>query len=104
MNNRLLLLGISVLLLAVGLSGCIFQGVNVSVKTLDAEPDNYLNMTEEQLEAFPHLKEAIMTNKTVETTWEEIKELDEFLTKDGKYCEFIQYQNKFYEIMKTAYD
>ena len=44
MNNRLLILGIAVLLLAVGLSGCN-EKVVVSIEDVNKHPSNYLNQT-----------------------------------------------------------
>lgn len=51
---------------------------------------------------FPHLKEAILTNKGVETPPEEMNRLKGILDFFG--TEIIQYQNEYYEVGFWAAD
>ena len=53
-------------------------------------------MTKEQMNNFPHLKEAILTNKSVETPQEEINRLRGIL--EFFDTEIIKYQNEYYDI------
>jgi hypothetical protein len=56
-----------------------------------------MNMTEEQINNFPHLKEAILTNKSggeiPKDEWSELRGMLEFFD-----TEIIHYQNEYYEI------
>jgi len=87
-------MGILVIFVSVWLSGCQSQGFRVY--RISEEPTNYVNMTEQQMQHFPHLKEAILTNTSIETPREEFYEFKDFL--ESKNTEFIQYQNEYYEI------
>jgi hypothetical protein len=102
MKKQLIVFGIIVLFITVGLSGC--QGTKISPKKLNKKPDNFVNMTEEQIMHFPHLKEAILTNKSIDTSGysNEMVELRGVL----KYFDtnYICYQNEYYEIYFIAYD
>lgn len=94
MKKQLILIGIAVLLLSIWLSGCQSQGFGVH--RISEEPTNYVNMTEEQMNNFPHLKEAILTNKLVKTPQEEMSRLRGIL--EFFDIEFIKYQNEYYDV------
>ena len=96
MNKQLVIIGIIVILLTVGLSGC--QEQDIHIKKLNIKPDNFVNMTEEQMKHFPHLKEAILMNKSIDTSGysNEMVELRGVLEYFDTY--FICYQNEYYEI------
>jgi len=95
MKKQLVIIGFVVLLLATWLSGCQSQGI--SVHKISGEHQNSVNMTEEQINNFPHLKEAILTNNSggdiPKDEWSELKGVLEFFD-----TEIIQYQNEYYEI------
>ena len=95
MKKQLVIIGFVVLLLATWLSGCQSQGI--SVHKISGEHQNSVNMTEEQINNFPHLKEAVLTNKSggdiPKDEWSELKGVLEFFD-----TEIIQYQNEYYEI------
>jgi hypothetical protein len=59
-------------------------------------------MTEQQMNNFPHLKEAILTNEGIETPQEEMNRLRGIL--DFFDTEIIQYQNEYYEVGFFAAD
>jgi hypothetical protein len=62
-----------------------------------------MNITNQQIEKFPHLKEAILTNKTMMTNpHDELIELRAIL--DFFDTEIIKYQNEYYEIGFFAAD
>jgi len=92
--KKQLIIGIAFLLLSIWLSGCQSQGFRVY--RISEEPINYVNMTEEQMNNFPHLKEAILTNKSVETPQEEMNRLRGVL--EYYNTDYISYQNEYYEI------
>ena len=57
--------------------------------------DLTVNISEQQMENFPHLKEAILQSKAIEMPRDESIELGDLLTNVPK---FIRYQNEYYEV------
>ena len=53
-----LICGLIVILLCLSLSGCTDSG-GISVNKLDYEPEEYINITSEQMEEYPTMKECI---------------------------------------------
>ena len=100
MKKQIVLIVIVVLLLTTWLSGCPSQGI--SVHKISGEHPNSVNMTEQQMKNFPHLKEAILTNKSVETSQQEMNQLRGIL--EFFNTEIIQYQNEYYEVGFWAAD
>jgi len=95
MKKQLVIIGIVVLLVTVGLSGCQSQGIYV--EKISGEHPNCLNMTEEQMNNFPHLKEAILTNSSGGDIPK--AEFDELHSLVWSYdTNIIQYRNEYYEI------
>lgn len=88
------------LLLTAWLSGCPEQGIGIN--KISGEHPNSVNMTEEQMNNFPHLKEAILTNHSVVTPQEEMNRLRDFLKSYD--TEIIQYRNEYYEVGFWAAD
>jgi hypothetical protein len=99
-RKKLVFMGIVILLLTTWLSGCQSQGIRVD--KISGEYQNSVNMTEDQMNKFPHLKEAILTNKYVETPWDEQNQLRGIL--EFFDTEIIQYQNEYYEVGFWAAD
>ena len=99
-RKKLVFMGIVILLLTIWLSGCQSQGIRVD--KISGEYQNSVNMTEDQMNKFPHLKEAILTNKYVETPWDEQNQLRGIL--EFFDTEIIQYQNEYYEVGFWAAD
>ena len=100
-EKKLVFVGIVVILVCVGLSGCQSQGIYV--EKISGEHPNCLNMTEEQMEHFPHLKVAIITN----TSGGDIPktEFDELHSLVWSYdTNIIQYRNEYYEITFNVAD
>jgi len=100
MKKQLLLIGIAVLLLTTWLSGCPSQGIGI--RKISGEHQNCVNMTEDQMNNFPHLKEAILTDKYIETSQEEMNRLRGIL--EFFDTEIIRYQNQYYEVGFWAAD
>jgi hypothetical protein len=98
LKDKIIISGLIVLLISVGLSGCIGPSQVIKVRKLSGGYSNSINMTEQQLKNFPHLKEAILTNKTVEveSPSQEMNELRGILEYFD--TEIIYYQNEYYEI------
>jgi len=98
MKIRLIIVGITILLIIVGLSGC--TGPKQIIEAVKLNGLNYksVNMTEEKMQNFPHLKQAILTNKTVDVSSpsEEMSELRGILEYFN--TDIICYQNEYYEI------
>jgi hypothetical protein len=100
MKKQIVLIVIVVLLLTTWLSGCPSQGI--SVHKISGEHPNSVNMTEQQMKNFPHLKEAILTNKSVETSQQEMNQLRGIL--EFFNTEIIHYQDEYYEVGFFAAD
>jgi hypothetical protein len=94
MKRKWLVIGIILLLLTTWLSGCQSQGI--SIHKLNGGHQSSVNMTEEQMNDFPHIKEAILTNKSVYTPQEEMNRLRGIL--DFFNTGIILYQNEYYEV------
>jgi hypothetical protein len=101
MKRKCLAIGIILLLLTTWLSGCPSQGI--SVHKISGEHPNSVNMTEEQMNRFPHLKEAILTNtsggEVPREEWDELRGTLEFFD-----TQVIRYQDKYYEIWFNVAD
>ena len=95
-KNILIFSVVLVLITVVGLSGCTGPKQYIRVDKYDEEPDNYINMSENQIAAFPHLKKAILNNESVETPREEFYKLSDYFRAEE--TKFIKYQNEYYEI------
>ncbi len=96
MKKQLMIVGIVVILITIGLSGC--QEQSIHIKKLKVKPNNFVNMTEEQMIHFPHLKEAILTNKTIDITNYDDEEAE--LRGIFNYFDtnYICYQDEYYEV------
>lgn len=94
MKKLLLIIGTVTLLLTICLGGCSEYGI--TIKKISGEPGNSVNMTEQQMEKFPHLKQTILTNKTTITPDDEFFRLRAIL--DFFDTSIIKYQNEYYEI------
>jgi hypothetical protein len=96
MKKLLVLFGAILLFLSVFFSGCTGPSQGFHIRKLNSEPATYFNVTDQQLDKYPHLKEAILSKKTVETP------LDEFYEFKGVTefhdTNYIQYQNDFFQI------
>jgi len=69
---------------------------SIFVEKLDEEPDNFINMSEQQMEQFPRLKESInSTGEHVETPSDEWYELKDFFQD---YYAYIKYQGEYYYV------
>jgi hypothetical protein len=98
MKKQLVIIGFVVLLLITWLSGCQGPVQIIEARKLSGGYSNSVEMTEQQMKNFPHLKEAILTNKTVivESPSEEMSKLRGIL--EFFNTEIIYYQNEYYEI------
>jgi hypothetical protein len=95
MKKQVVIMGSVVLLLTCWLSGC--QSQSIHVQKISEEHRNCLNMTEEQMDHFPHLKEAILTNSSGGDIPK--AEFDELHSLVWSYdTNIIRYQNEYYEI------
>ncbi len=98
-NDHLLIIGIVVILLAVGLSGCneLFgEGGTIYAEKMNEKPEKFINISEQQMEQFPHLKLAInQTDSHIEPPTDEWNELRDFL---GETYAYIHYQSEYYYV------
>jgi hypothetical protein len=102
MKKQLIIIGLIVLLITVGLSGC--QEQSIHIRKLNVKPDNFVNMTEEQMKHFPHLKEAILTNKYVDITDYDDEEAELRGVLNYFDTNYICYQNEYYELLISYAD
>ncbi len=100
LKKQLVIIGIVVLLLAVGLSGCVNPDQGFCAEKLDVKPEGYYTLSDEYLKSYPHLKEVIIEcNITGNMTCmsvprEEYNRANIFLSQ----CNNVKYKNEFYEI------
>ena len=94
MKKLLLVIGIATLLLTICLNGCIERGIQTD--KISEQPENSVNMTEQQMEKFPHLKESILKDDPVHTPDDELIRLRAIL--DFFNTSIIKYQNEYYTI------
>lgn len=68
----------------------------ISAQRLQTAPDRFVNITEEELNQYPALKEAIRSQSAVKVKADEWKRTDDFL--DQKGSRFIKVSGEYYEI------
>jgi hypothetical protein len=61
------------------LSGCVSQKFFIYTFVLEEAPEKYFEFSEEQIMDYPHLKETIETNTSIEISQEEFNELYDLL-------------------------
>ncbi len=103
MKKQLVMIGIIALLICVSLSGCIGPSQGIRAQKLKGGAGNSVNITEQQMKNFPHLKEAILTNKTVvvdspSQEMDKLRGIFEYFDPDDIFSDIIFYQNEYYEI------
>jgi hypothetical protein len=96
-------MGIVVLLVSVGFCGCYGPQQGIQALKLRGGYGNSVNMTEQQMNNYPHLKEAILTNKTVyvgspSQEMDRLRGIFEYFDPDDIFSDIIFYQNEYYEI------
>jgi hypothetical protein len=98
MNIKLIVIGIAVLFLAIGLSGCIVgPRYYIEAERVDEEPDFYINMTEQLMGNYPYIKKAIeLDGNYTQIPLGEKNKVEELLENYDTY--FIKYQDEYYEI------
>ncbi len=97
MKRLVVLFGISTILFFVFFSGCVFPSQGICANKLDEIPDNFVNMSEQHMDEFPHLKEVVISQECVDTPKEEFDALKDLL--DTEDTDFIKYNNEYYEIV-----
>jgi len=103
MKKQLAIIGIVTLLVSVGLSGCYGPQQGIKALKLSGGHGNSVNMTDLQMNNFPHLKEAILTNKTVwvnspSQEMDELRGIFEYFDPDDIFSDIIFYEEEYYEI------
>ena len=97
-------MGIVAILVSVGLSGCSgHPGQCIDAHKLSGGYGNSVKMTEQQMNNFPHLKEAILTNTSVivespSQEMDKIRGIFDYFDPEGIFPNIILYQNEYYEI------
>lgn len=82
-KKQLVIIGIADLPLCVGLSGCsefFSEGGTIYVEKMNKKPENFINISEQQMDQFLHTKQAInQTDSIVEPPTDEWNDLRDFL-------------------------
>ena len=73
----------------------------ITVEILNGEPETYIEITEEEINMFPHLKKAILLKTNVETPYEEFYDLYDFLNEHDSWNIF--YQDEYYNILLSTF-
>jgi len=84
-----------------GLSGCMASKQYLEVIRLDEEPENFVNVSEQQMKDFPHLNEAIkFQDEFIDTPYEEFYRLRDFLEDEETKVvnNYIKYKDEYYKI------
>lgn len=100
-----LICGLIIIFLCIGFTGCI-EDSGIWVEKLDYEPERYINITSEQLEEYPSIKECVIvlnsdnyngTVKYVSCNKDEQKKIETLF--GGFYGEnFFKYQDEYYSL------
>ena len=103
MKKQLVIIGILTLIVTNCFSGCYGPTQGISALKLSGRYGNSVNMTEQQMNNFPHLKEAILLNKTVEVAspsqeMDMLRGIFEYFDPEDIFPDIIFYQNEYYEI------
>jgi hypothetical protein len=108
---RKIIILVTVLLILIGVGSfflflVITEPMNykgITAEKLNEKPDIYVNISEQQMGRFPHLKASISSivgsnrfGELVQTPLEEWNELNYFL--EGQATNFIAYQDNYYEV------
>lgn len=90
---------IAVLLICVGLYGCsefFSEEGTIYAEKMNIKPKKFINISEQQMEQFPHLKRAInQTDSHVEPPTDEWNDLRDFF---GDMYAYICYQSEYYYV------
>lgn len=95
MCRKIFIVGITLIISIVFLSGCEEIERGLAAKKLDDEPEKFIIILEEQMNKFPHLKEAIFADGIVVTPYDEFTDVRNLLEETSN----IRYLNEFYEIL-----
>ncbi|MEF8879177.1 MAG: hypothetical protein V5A64_02140 [Candidatus Thermoplasmatota archaeon] len=75
----------------------------ISVEQLDSKPEQYINMTEEQLNQRPFLKQAYQSKSYIEIPYEkqdQLQEIKDFFIERGTFN--FKVNNSYYKISFTS--
>jgi ABC-type lipoprotein release transport system permease subunit len=103
MRSGLVLVTIILVLCTALMSGCSGPEQGIQARIWSGVAGHAINISERQMENYPHLKQAILTNKTV-TMGSPSQEMDyirgvfEYFDPQDIYPDIILYQNVYYEI------
>ena len=87
-----------IIIFLIFLCGCTnYQ--HVRVIKLDEEPNNFIIITEEEMNNYPSLKKAIETNDSVQTPYKEFTELHELFEDIRNF----KYLDDYYYILFGSY-
>ena len=103
MQKQIVIRGILTLLLIACFCGCYGPSQGIRARKVSGEHGNSVNMTEQQMKNFPHLKEAILHNETVEVAspsqeMDMLRGIFEYFDPQDIFPDIIFYQNEYYEI------
>lgn len=112
-----LICGLIVILLCLKLSGCM-GSMGITVEKLDYEPEDYINITSDQLEEYPTMKECITiinsddynkTIKSMDCSKSEINKIEILFgddPNDNQYNgdNFFKYQDEYYSLRYVSGD
>ena len=96
-KNILTVVGITILILCIILSGCNSPDYDIGASRVDEEPEVYINITEQQMENYPHLQKAIESEgESIDIPYEEFNKVKDLLNSND--TKFIKYKNEYYRI------
>ena len=101
MKKQIIITIITFLTLYIAFSGCISPKYFIHAYIIQQTPEKYIELNEEQIENYPHLKEAIDTNTSIEIPYDEFKEIYDFLEEVNFN---IKYQDSYYKVQFISQD
>ena len=77
-----------------------YYNIGIIVQEITTEPDDFYNMSEEELQNYPSLQEAIQSpGSEIETTRDEYNDIVDLISNQGS---IIKYQDKFYQLAVSS--
>ena len=72
----------------------------ITAEEITTDPDDFYNMSEEEIQSFPSLQKAIQSpGSGIETTREEYRAIVDLISEHGS---IIKYQEKFYQLAVSS--
>ena len=96
MKTQPLIASILIVVFILLVSGCVSSRYAIRATHLSEIPEDYVDITEEQIVSFPHLLQALSSNSSIITPKTEFDQVRTFLMNDTEHA--IRYLDEYYVI------